>query len=327
MTHIINNKSKKATVLIYSIILTFLSLTMGIIIMNNASILILNQKNNLLNTKINNNINNKINIFLKTIKEKNNDWGGFVDNLSWSWANIYCREQTDWTYLVEWDDGTKIWSDNIDDNCNSDNYLWNNNIIFPYPNNFEDNDNYIRKNINWLVTTKKTENIFWNNIIIETAILNNPNNNSTKNIRLWLVDDGKLFIDIDKPAKLVVVEYNKERYTNFREIKKIKTYSWNISWSWYIQENTDILSLNNIIDSNTYNFDFKDSWYLIFLINDSDTDFVNYNLSWINNSLKPIFLNPVNDSDLDSINFLWYDAIISDKLYISTKIKKITWIK
>jgi hypothetical protein len=73
MTHIINNKSKKATVLIYSIILTFLSLTMGIIIMNNASILILNQKNNLLNTKINNNINNKINIFLKTIKEKNND--------------------------------------------------------------------------------------------------------------------------------------------------------------------------------------------------------------------------------------------------------------
>ena len=315
-------KNKKGTILIYIIILTTISLILWVIVMDNASILIMNQKNNLLNTKLSNNIQSKINQKVKKIKETNSDWGWFIDNLSWSWANIHCRLQWDWTFLLEWDEWTKLLPDWIDDNCNDDNYYGNNNSWINYPNNFEDNDDFSRKNIFWLITPKTTENIFWNNNSIEKYIDENSNNSWITNIKLWETISWNLLLDLDTSINIKIIEYDKDKYTNFKEIKKIKTYTGSVSWIWYIEENSNIVSLNSNITWNTIEFDFQNSWYMIFLTNDSDTDFVKYNLSWVNGSWKKIFLSPIKDDENNFLEILGYDLIINSYWGISSKIKK-----
>ncbi len=317
-------KNKKASILIYTIILTAISLLLASVLLSNKMSLINTQKYYKIKTQFFNQIkwNNTLN--LDNLIKLNSNWSGFLDNISWSWADIKCRLQMDWNYLVEWNSWTLLWGDWRDDNCNDDNYLWTNswNLI-------EDDDNLARKELIWIIKWWQNKNIFWNNKKIEEFIENNPNNVDIFNKTLSWVVDWNLFLDISSWGILTLIEYNKNRYETFWEIKEIKSFTWVVSWSWYIEQNSNVLSLNTNTWANTVNFNFSWSWYLLFLTN-TWTNLISYWLSWIENiTWSWIYLNPINDdiNNTGSIEILWYDVIIDNEWNIFWKMLKKVFLK
>jgi len=240
-----------------------------------------------------------------------------------SWSLSWNFSDSENTLLDLENKNNYYYSDNIDDNFNSDNYIWTNSWITYYPENYEDNDDFVRKNINGLVIPNSIQNIFWNNHKIEKYIDKNINNTWSLNINLWKVENWNLFLEINNNLDFKIIEYNKQRFQNFNEIKKNYTYTWSISWSWYIEKIWNTLSLNTSTGANTYNFDFKNLWYIFFLENKSSSDFISYNLSWINNTWSGIFLNPINDTGINTFSALGYDVLISEKWTLSSKILEI----
>ena len=240
-----------------------------------------------------------------------------------SWSLSWNFSDSENTLLDLENKNNYYYSDNIDDNFNSDNYIWTNSWITYYPENYEDNDDFVRKNINGLVIPNSIQNIFWNNHKIEKYIDKNINNTWSLNINLWKVENWNLFLEINNNLDFKIIEYSKQRFQNFNEIKKNYTYTWSISWSWYIEKIWNTLSLNTSTGANTYNFDFKNLWYIFFLENKSSSDFISYNLSWINNTWSGIFLNPINDTGINTFSALGYDVLISEKWTLSSKILEI----
>jgi len=384
--------NKKASVLIYSVILTALWLSLGIIVMNNTSTLLIAKENNNIINILNQNISQKNKIIWEKISETNSDWNWFTDNIwcpqnfTMSWTTIknnsintslkyidwletkfYCSSYFNWyeiklyfnsfhsdlekaeyktqellinswslnwnftdlenTYFDLENKNNYYYSDNIDDNFDSDNYISNSTWGIEYPNNYEDNDDYIRKNIIWTIYPGKTQNIFWNNLKIEKFIENNSNNTWSLNSNLWEVVDWNLFIEVDNSINLKLIKIDKNKYDDFNEIKRVETLTWTISWSWYIENISWNLSLNSTTSANTYNFDFKNNWYLLFLENSSDSNYINYYLSWETNSWTWIILNPIDDSINNSYEYLWYDIFIWEDWDYYTKIKNMVWKK
>ena len=317
-------KNKNASVLIYTIVLTTISLILASVLLSTNSSLVNTKKYYNLNTQFFNQIKSNNTINLDYLKQLNSDWSGFTDNYSWSWADIRCRLQADWSYFVEWNSWSILWSDWRDDNCDDDNYLWTSswNLI-------EDNDNLARKQLIWIVVPEQMKNIFWNNKKIEEFIKENPNNIDTFNKTLSGITDWNLFLNISTWTLLTLVEYDKQRYDDFWEIKEIKTFTWVVSGSGYIDKNSNILELNSSTGTNTYSFNFSWSWYLLFLTN-TGSNLINYNLSWFENSTWSwIYLNPINDdiANTGSIEILWYDVIINDKWEIFWKMLNKIFLK
>ena len=313
--------NKKASVLIYAIVLTTIALMLSSVLLANKTSLLDTQKYYKINSQLFNQIksNNKNNY--DNLIKTNSDWNGFVDNYEWTWTNIYCRLQADWSYFIEWDSGSILWSDGYDDNCNSDNYLWNNTGSTDYMSGFEDNDNMARKELIWIIVPGQQKNIFWNNKKIEEFIENNPNNHDNFNKTLSGVVDWNLFLNLSTGALLTLVEYNKKRYDDFKEIREIKSYTWSVTGSWYIEKNWNILSLNSSVWANTFSFNFTNSGYLLFLTN-TGSDLISYSLSGKQNSTGSwIYLNPINDdiSNTWSIEILGYDVMINSKWNIFWK--------
>jgi len=316
-------KNKKASILIYAIVLTIIALILASVLLSNRLSLYSNQVYYKLNTRFFNQIKSNNTLNYDNIIKTNTDGGWFVDIYSGSGANIRCRIQSDWTYLVEWDDWIKNGWDWYDDNCNSDNYLWSNTWTIRYMSGFEDNDNIARKNLIWIIVPWQQKNIFWNNSKIEEFIDENPNNIDIYNKTLSWVTNWYLYLNLSTWSLLTLIEYDKNRYNNTFEIKEIASFTWIVSWSWYIENNSNILSLNSITWSNTFSFNFKDSWYLLFLTN-TGTNLINYSLSWFENTWSWIYLNPINDylASTWSIEILGYDVVINDSWNIFWKMLK-----
>jgi hypothetical protein len=317
---------KKASVLIYSIILTSIALILAVVVMNNHLSLIINTENVEIERKFYQNIKSNIDIFSKKTKKVNSDWGWFLDVSSWSWANIWCRLQIDWKYLVQWDDWIKIWSDWRDDNCDDDNYLWTNSGS----SSFEDNDNIVRKTINWFISPELTKNIFWNNSKIEEYIDKNLNNTDTFNVKLWDVTSWFLKIELNWQAELKLIKIKKSRYTDFKEFEKKESLIWTInSWSGYIKNNWGDLELNSTI-SWSYSFNFKEHDYILMLKNLETSQILNYTVIWTNDDMKWIYINPIIDDSVSNdkwFKVLGYDIIINNKWNILWKMIEMVWRK
>ena len=326
--------NKKASILIYTIVLTTISLILATILLSNKDLLLNNYKYYKINSELLNQIKSNNVINYDYLIKTNSDWSGFVDDYSWSWANIHCRLQWDWSYFIEWDEWRKNVSDWFDDNCNSDNFLWNNSGSVDYMNGFQDNDNLARKQLIWIVVPWQQKNIFWNNEKIKDFIDNNPNNTDNFNKKLSGVTNWNLFLNINTWAILTLIEYNKTRYDDFWEIKEIKSYTWVVSWSWYIaiEIHSNILKLkSNIFNPlvNNYDFNFSWSWYLLFLTN-TWSNLINYNLSGFEQSTWSwVYLNPINDdiSNTWSIEILWYDVKINNEWNIFWKMLNKVFLK
>ena len=318
---------KNASILLYSILLTGLALTLWVIILNNYSLLVLNNSNLEIHKQINSTINSNIKITGNFLRHFNSNWSWFTDSTSWSWTNIKCTSQSAWGYLIEWDDWTKSSIDNIDDNCNDDNYLSSNSGSVNYPMNFQDDDDTHRKIINSYIPPLITKNIFWNNYKIEKYINDNPNNSWSLNSKLWQTSSWYLYLDLSSSWKILVLQIDKNKYTNFNEIKKTDSFSWviNSSSSWYIVNDSG-LSLSSSTSS-AYIFDFSVNDYLIFITNYNNI--LEYKLKWETDVGSGIFLNPVNDDILetDSFKMLWYDVVINNNWDIIWKIFEWKWKK
>lgn len=317
----------KATVLVYSIVLTWIGLILAVVVLNNHSALILNQKYTEIEKSFYNNIKFKTSITARILKDTNSDGSWFIDDYTWSWSNIECILQWDLSYLVEWSSWSILWSDWIDDNCDDDNYLWTNSWWTDYPNNFLDNDDYARKTIEWYIAPSLSQNIFWNNHKIEDFIDKNSNNTSLINDKLWVTSNGSLFLDITEDIEIKIFEINKTLYTGSWVIKKTATFTWSLStWSWYLERTGSTIQFSNL--SNSYAFDFTTHDYMIFIQNNSDTNVIKYTLKWENQgNNNPLYLNPIDDSNNILYKILWYDVTINSEWTIVWKLLEITWQK
>ena len=378
--------NKKASVLVYVIILVGIVMSLAVIVSNNYSSLVLNFEDMKIKHTLSQNINSKTNIIYSKLKETNTDWSWFVDNIacpkdftmSWttikdenisstliySWAlnpNIFCSGSFDnknfkilfnsWFTDLEkikydgWELNINSWSlswnisntffnlenttnyyysDWIDDNFDDDNYLFSNSWSVNYPNDYEDNDDYIRKNIVWYIFPNQNNNIFWNNSKIEEFIENNPNNSWS--IKLWLVQSGALFFETNTWSTMTIFVVDKNIYTNFNKIKISKEFygSFNNSGSWYIQINSDIISFDSDI-WNSYSFDFVNNDYMIFVKDTDNKKVLYYTLYFIDkNHNKRVYINPINDNINNKLSFsvLWYDVILNNKWNAIWKLQK-----
>ncbi|MDQ7022416.1 MAG: hypothetical protein Q9M97_02620 [Candidatus Gracilibacteria bacterium] len=311
--------NKKASILIYAIVLTTIALLLSSVILSNNVTLINTQKYYKLNTQFFNQIKSNNTLNIDYLKKLNSDGGGFIDLTSGSGSDIKCRLQGDGSYLIEGNSGSINISDGYDDNCNSDNYLGNNSGSISYMDGFIDNDDLARKELIGIVVPGQQKNIFWNNKKIEEFIEENPNNiNNSFNKTLSGVTDGKLFLNISSGALLTLIEYDKDRYSEFGEIKENKTSTGIISGSGYIKAKPplEVLELDmNPPEGHIYQFDFVSNGYLLFLTN-TGSNLISYNLSGDEKTTgSGIYLNPINDviSNTGSLSILGYDIIINDR--------------
>jgi hypothetical protein len=231
-----------------------------------------------------------------------------LDNLTWTFPSY-----DSWTLItIPYTSYKK--TDWIDDNFNDDNYIATYNIS----DNIKDNDDIWRITIIWYVKTNWIlENIFWNNEKTNQYIANNTNNVNNSYINIWTVNSGSLHLNINNDSIIKVVKFDKAKYTQNKELSIIESFEWSISaWSWYIEKNLGVLSLNTSIWPNTYNFDFQNNDYAIFVRNNWIW-VLNYKITWIDLTIsKPIYLSPLNDSYPNEIKVLSSYIIIDSWIYI-----------
>jgi len=306
-------KNKKALILIYAIVLVTIWLSLAIIILNDTNILELNSQNYFINKKIYNNLNSKANQIIKFERKVNSDGSWWTDLEEWSWSNISCRLQADGSYKLEWDSGSVVWSDWIDDNCNDDNYKSSNSWTQDYPNWFEDNDELARTNINYIIPPFLDLNIFLNSKKIEDLIDSNSNNSSSW-VKLWDSESWSLYLSLNTWAIINIFDFDKNLFNLSEEIKINNYYSWTISWSWYIKIIWKDISLDTDIN-NSYKFNFKNNWFLIFLKNFKKDYLLEFNLNWVQN-WKKIYLTPIDDSKSDIIKLISYDVLKDNENFI-----------
>ncbi|MFA5917263.1 MAG: hypothetical protein WC850_03475 [Candidatus Gracilibacteria bacterium] len=205
-------------------------------------------------------------------------------------------------------------TDGIDDNFNDDNYIATYNIS----DNIKDNDDIGRITIiGYVKTNGILENIFWNNEKTNQYIANNTNNVNNSYINIGTVNSGSLHLNINNDSIIKVVKFDKAKYTQNKELSIIESFEGSISaGSGYIEKNLGVLSLNTSIGPNTYNFDFQNNDYAIFVRNNG-IGVLNYKITGIDLTIsKPIYLSPLNDSYPNEIKVLSSYIIIDSGIYI-----------
>ncbi|MCK9272270.1 hypothetical protein M0P65_01870 [Candidatus Gracilibacteria bacterium] len=217
--------------------------------------------------------------------------------------------------------GSDIYS-GIDSNYDSDNYKINSTGSINYPDNYADDDTLGRKTIYGYINSDKTfSNIFWNNYKTNEYIRNNPNNYDNQNVVIGNTSSGVLFLDVNFPYSLKIIEFNKDNFIQKNELVKIKQWvGIGNSGSGYISlDGNDILSLENLSSSGAI-FDFKNKNYAIFLAYNSDTiptTLLKYKLNAQDENGMGVYINPINDSDPANIRYLGSDIIIDNAKFIS----------
>lgn len=237
-----------------------------------------------------------------------------TDISSWNW--IF----SDWT-IIEISDYKK--SDWIDDNINSDNYSPNSTWTTDYPDNYEDDDADARKEINWYVREKNIyKKIFWTNLWV-LDIINKNTNNTWTTIKLWEVLSWSLYLKTDKNAEIKIVEFDRNRFKNNRELIVLDSQTWSISFgTWYIQNSNLSLWTDK---TNAKKFDFKNKDYAIFL--KSNLWALLYNLKVETSAGSGTYIVPIDDSLENKIEFLANEIVIDKKNNYIYKEKKFSYEK
>ena len=201
--------------------------------------------------------------------------------------------------------------DEIDDDFNSDNYsisaTWS--IYFAW--NYVDDDALARTSIYGYIPSKSEySNILWSNTKTQNYIANNPNNADLYYDKIWTLEAGYLYLDVDRDFDMKILQIDKNRYDTTNELlalSKAETI-WIPASIWYIQTNSWALSLSWWLTGNEYVFDFVANDYAIFLDNQWD-GVLTYVLSGENASWSGVYINPIDDSGVSSIKYLWAEII------------------
>nr|MDD3720759.1 hypothetical protein [Candidatus Gracilibacteria bacterium] len=228
--------------------------------------------------------------------------------------------------LISFDNSSYQLADSIDDNFNSDDYKDSSTGNISYPDGYSDNDDLGRKTVfGSISSTGVYENIFWSNFETNDYINNNSNNTGALNINIVNVVTGSLFLDVDKNFLIKMVKFDRFYYTkDTRELLAIGTYLSSgsiLAGSGYIKNLGGVLSLTSSTGADTNFFNFRDNDYAIFLSNMS-TGILSYKLTGLNIDNKKIYLNPINDSFPNQINYLGNYIIINPgNIYIGKQLE------
>ncbi len=223
-------------------------------------------------------------------------------------VNITINYSTWYSYFV---------TDWYDDNFNSDNYRvtssWTTSTGTYYPNSWQDDDNFARKIFYGFVSPSDGyKKIFWNTTKLASLINNNTNNSDSLNVKIWNVTSWYLKLDVDNNFELKLLKFDKLSYNNTKELIVQNSYKWSISaWSWYIQNNSWVLSLSWVITWNEYTFDFLNNDYAL-LVKSSSTWSLIYKLTWVSSTGTWIYINPIDDSNNSYFKYLWNDIILDE---------------
>ena len=272
----------------------------------------------------------------------------FYIYFNWDYTDFkqasYIWEVVDLTSSYIWQfsdsDNTKMtftnhpWKDNIDDNFNSDNYKTNSTWSINYPNKsnwkpYWDNDANARKIMySYVYPEASYTNIFWSNTKINNFIASNSNNSdSNLNLKIWDISNWSLFIDIDKKADLKLIVFDKTRFNTSWELKAKEIFNKSYTWwvVWYLQND---LSISDTQTPSDFSFDFTNNDYALFLKNNSSAgETILYKIMVFDkNTWKWVYIVPLNDSDSQVIEYLWYDIIQKKEDFIY-KISKVYWEK
>ena len=323
----INNK--KAIILVYVLFLVMITITLSTIMLTSINTLFNISTLEDYKYRLLSNIKNDWKILIKINESYNSNGTWFIDSTTWSWLNIHCRDNWTWLYEVRGDDWIKPWTDNLDDNCNSDNYkvtsTWTTATWFYYPNNFSDDDVIWRLNLIGFVWWDKTyKKIFFNSEKYKKIISENINNNDYLHNKIWDVTEWYLYLNIDKSIHMRLVEFDKNIYDNSNELVPLNIFTWSINnWSGFISKTWSILKLDSS-KTNWLKFDFKNKLYSIFLKSDET---VLYKLSSQTDTWTWIYITPINDSFSWKVEYLWNEIIIWENSWFIGMEKKLFYQK
>lgn len=231
----------------------------------------------------------------------------------WEWVRTF--NDTDDTFISFNSDGI-VWTDQIDDDLNSDNYkvtsVWN---VY-YQDWFQDDDVIPRLIIFWNVSPYTDHfNIYWNNYKTNKIIEENTNNDDILNIKASQVTEWYMFFDIFNRVEnlfdIKIMEFDKTAYENEFTLLPINIYNWyNLSdYVWYLQLNWNVLSFSKEKTWNEFKFNFKEKDYWIFVSNLSPWE-MSYRLRAETSTWTMIYINPIDDSLTWSIESLSNHIII-----------------
>ena len=228
------------------------------------------------------------------------------------WETTFTWADTDFS-LISFSKTGLGWDD-YDDNFNSDNYkvvsTWSASTGTLYPDGHLDDDVFPRRMMFWYLNPDtKFRNIFWNNEATSDFISSNINNDDWFFEKIWDVSTGSIILTIDWTYDLKIAKYTRSLYSDSNILEPIEILNWtNLTWNWYIQNNSGVVSATWSKTWNEYNFNFATYDYALFLKN-SWTNDLSYNLMAENEFWTWIYSSPIDDS-WESLRYLWNDIYI-----------------
>jgi len=209
-----------------------------------------------------------------------------------------------------------VWSDGIDDDFNSDNYLISSTWSWLYPDLYVDDDADSRKLLYgyanpwvWFV------NMMWANQSTNQYIEDNPNNTDTLTEKIGsMTSSGVALLDINQNNQMQLFVLDRDTYNHTKEIITTSSYSSadNLWGLWYLQENSGILSLSSTKTGNEFLFDFANHDYAMFIRNNS-TGALLYTVRVETQTGTGVYINPIDDSDEVVLKALANDIIIDNE--------------
>lgn len=196
----------------------------------------------------------------------------------------------------------------------SDSIWWDDCIV----SSWADNDWNHRKEIIWYLRWESyIKNVFLANSAINTFIEWNTNNYDNSNKLISNILSWSLYIQIDGwNSYIKLVKMDKTKYNSNNEFSSLWEWSRLITWTWYLQNNW---TLN---PTKTYNFDFKDYDYAIFMSGWTINTPIKYTITLEDISWSWVYINPIQDNECNEskLKFMWYSLDYSNEWKISGNI-------
>ena len=377
-------QTKKANVLIYSLVLVNLSLLLALAMFNNFFVFLANTEWSNIERRLSKSIINRWWLFSKFAKKTNSNGSGFIDvlwcpdNITMSWTTAWSNRSTwiattlsytwsvaygvpamlcIWNYnseelrilfnseltafsgaeyaweiiLLSGSQGERNFTDSeetiisgvtssgpdgIDDNFNSDDFSAGSSWSIDYPDGYIDDDALVKTQVyGYIAPDAGFTNIFWNNSKTSKYIEQNVNNtwSSIANIGTWTL---RMYLNADKDMQLKILTLSKSSYDNNNELIVTDTLQTDIAASeWFIQDNAwtlsfsgEILSDSIVTTSNEFVFDYVNNDYAIFL-NNTGSWILTYSLLGYNQLDQRTYINPIDDSNPNTIKYLWAEIL------------------
>jgi len=216
--------------------------------------------------------------------------------------------------------------DGIDDNFDSDNYSASSTWSTYYPNGYSDDDDAWRlASYGYVIEDSWLFNVFWSNLPMQNYIAGNSYNTNPAREKLWDINSGYLYLDIDTSHRMVLYEIDRESYSVASELKIINTYTgtWELAGLWYLQSDMTLDSWT----WSAFDFDFTTTDYALFVENTSSWALL-YKVSGEDAvSWNEIYISPLKDDDNALFSFYGSHMLVDEQWRLIGEQLEVFWLK